>query len=194
MRVSRCTEDDWEKLTRLLRNVNESKERGIAQRPGKDGIIVRVFIDASYGVHEDGTFHTGSCIVVGATRAVHCKSSKQIVTKSSTEAELIALSDSESQGLDTRNFIIAQGYECGPVIIFQDNMSCVALIERGRSAEERTRHIDVQYFWVKERVDQGDAIIRELAYKATGRCAVYRGAKGANRMELRRESSNRPIV
>jgi hypothetical protein len=116
-RVTKCTEDDWEKLTRLLRYVN------------------------------DGKSHTGSCIVVGETGAVHCKSAKQqIVMKSSTEAELVALSDSASQGLHTRNFVIAQGYQCGPVIIYQDNLSCMALVERGRSAAERTRHIDIRYF------------------------------------------------
>jgi hypothetical protein len=165
-RVSRTTEDDWDKLTRLLRYVNDSKERGIVFRPGKEGIVPRVFIDASYGVHGDGKSHTGSCIVVGGVGAVHCKSAKQqIVTKSSTEAELVALSDSASQGLHTRSFIMAQGYQCGPVIIFQDNMSCMALVERGRSAAERTRHIDIRYFWVTERVERGEAIIKHLGTK-----------------------------
>jgi hypothetical protein len=165
-RVSRCTEDDWDKLTRLLRYVNDTKERGIIFRPGKEGITVRMFIDASYGVHADGKSHTGSCIVVGGTGAVHCKSAKQqIVTKSSTEAELVALSDSASQGLHARNFILGQGHECGAVIIYQDNMSCMALVERGRSAAERTRHIDIRYFWVKERVDKGEAIIKHLGTK-----------------------------
>lgn len=165
-RVSRCTEHDWEKLVRLLRYVNDTRERGIVLRHGKRGIIVTMYIDASYGVHADGKSHTGSCIVIGATGAVHCKSAKQlIVTKSATEAELVALSDSASQGLHTRAFIMAQGYECGPMTAYQDNMSCMALIERGRSAAERTRHIDIRYFWVKERVDMGEVIIKHLGTK-----------------------------
>jgi hypothetical protein len=111
-RVSRCTEDDLEKLTRLLRYVNESKERGIVFRPGKEGIT----IDTSYGVHPHRVLYRG-----GGTGSVHCKSAKhQIVTKSSTEAELVALSDSASQGLHTRSFIMAQGYQCGPVIIYRE--------------------------------------------------------------------------
>jgi Reverse transcriptase (RNA-dependent DNA polymerase) len=76
-RVTKCTEDDWDKLTRLLRYVNDSKERGIVLRPGKQGIKVRVLIDASSGVHADGKSHTGGCIVVGETGAVHCESAKQ---------------------------------------------------------------------------------------------------------------------
>ena len=68
--------------------------------PSKLGLCVRVFIDAAYGVHADGRSHTCSCVVIGDVGAVHCKSSKQsIVNKSSTEAELIALSDSANQGL-----------------------------------------------------------------------------------------------
>jgi hypothetical protein len=45
------------------------------------------------------------------------------------------------------------------LIVYQDNMSCMALIARGRSGGERTRHIDIRYFWVKDRVDRGEATI-----------------------------------
>ena len=53
--------------------------------------------------------------------------------------------------------MIAQGHPCEPVTIHQDNMSCIALIDQGRSAAERTRHISIKYFWLKERVDMGEA-------------------------------------
>ena len=160
-RVTKCTKDDQVKLTRLMRYVRETRERGIVLRAGKGGIEVRVFIDAAYASHADGKSHTGSCVVIGDTGVVHCKSCKQqIVSKSSTEAELIALSDLANQGLYTRNFLLAQGYNCGPVIIYQDNLSCMALMERGRSGAERTRHINIRYFWLNERVKAGEAIIR----------------------------------
>ena len=42
--VSRCPEHDWEKLVRLLRYVNDTRERGIVLRPGKRGIIVTMYI------------------------------------------------------------------------------------------------------------------------------------------------------
>lgn len=159
-RVTRCTTADVDKLKRLLRYVASTKERGVTLRPGALGICVRVFIDAAYGVHADGKSHTGSCVVIGDVGTVHCKSSKQsIVTKSSTEAALVALSDSANQGLYIRNFLISQGYTMEPVIIYQDNMSCMALAERGRSGAERTRHIGIRNFWIRERVETGEAII-----------------------------------
>ena len=165
-RVTKCTTDDLAKLDRLMSYIWVTRERGIVFAPGDKGIAVSVLIDAAYGVHPDGRLHTDSCIVVGSRGAVHCKSAKQqIVTKSSTEAELVALSDSANQALHVRNFIIGQGYPCGRVTIYQDNMSCMALIERGRLAAERTRHISIKYFWLKERVDMGETKVVHLGTK-----------------------------
>ena len=127
---------------------------------------MRLFVDASYGVHVDGKSHTGCCVVIGDIGAVHCRSAKQgIVSKSSTEAELIGLSDSANQGIHTRMFLINQGYAMGPVTVYQDNMSCMALIDRGRSGAEKTRHIGIRYFWVKERVITGEVTLEHKGTK-----------------------------
>ena len=94
-RVTKCDEDDVEKLRRLVKYIRKTKDLGLVLRPGVAGISVRLFVDASFGVHADGKSHTGSCVVIGDVGAVHCRSVKQqIVSKSSTEAELIGLSDS----------------------------------------------------------------------------------------------------
>ena len=162
-RVTRCDEDDVVKLQRLVRYMRATKDSGLVLRPGKLGLTVRLYVDASYGVHEDGKSHTGSCVVIGDVGAVHCRSSKQlIVTKSSTEAELIGLSDSANQGVYIRDFLLKQGVVTGPMTIYQDNMSCMALVNRGRSGAERTRHIAIRYFWVKELVDKGEAVITHM--------------------------------
>ena len=89
---------------------------------------------------------------------MHCKSEKRkIVLKLSTEAEVVALLDSCNQKLHVRKFLQAQGHQVGPLILYQDNLSCIALIARGRSVAEKTRHTDILYFWVKERVGSGEA-------------------------------------
>ena len=186
-RVNRGTTDDLAKLHSLMRYVSATKERGVIFSPGKSGITVSVLIDARYGVHPDGKSHTGSCVVIGDVGAVHCKSAKQqIVTKSSTEAELIALSDSANQALHVRNFVLAQEHACGPVTIYQDNMSCMALIDQGRSAAERTRHIAIKYFWVKERVDTGEARVQHLGTKKMYANLLTKPLEGAQYQEERK--------
>jgi hypothetical protein len=90
------------KLRRLLAYLRGTKERGIILRIGEH-MEVRTYIDAGYGVHtSSGKSHTGCVVVIGEGGPVYNKSSKQkIVTKSSTEAELVGLSDSVSQALFT---------------------------------------------------------------------------------------------
>ena len=117
-RVTKCTPDDEDKLERLIKYIRYSRDRGIVLRPGKEGITLSMYVDAAYGVHQDRMSHTGSCVVVGNRGAVHCKSAKQSsMSKSSTEAELIALSDSANPALYLRWFLIDQGYRMGPVVV-----------------------------------------------------------------------------
>jgi hypothetical protein len=106
-----------------------------------------------------GHTHTGSCVVIGDLGAVHCRSSKQTIV-----TELVELSDSANQGLFLWSFLTLQGYSMGAVILYQDNLSSMALLARGRSGGERTRHIDRRYFWMKDRVDRGEA---EIVHKGT---------------------------
>lgn len=121
---------------------------------------VRLYVDVAYGVHGDGKLRTGSCVVIGDVGAVHCKSSKQsVVTKSSAEVELIALSDSANQGLYILKFLIGQGYFMGLGTVCQDNTSRMALVERGRSGAERTRHRSIRYFWLQERIERKVATV-----------------------------------
>jgi len=162
-RVNVCDKDDLGKLRRLLAYLRGTKERGVILRIG-ERMEVRTYIDAAYGVHtSSGKSHTGCVVVIGEGGPVYNKSSKQkIVTKSSTEAELVGLSDSVSQALHMRNFLVAQGYVIGPIIIHQDNMSCMALIKKGGPCSERSRHISIRYFWLCSKLESGEAIVVHL--------------------------------
>ena len=104
---------DLARLRRLLGYIRLIRTRGIMLRVGPT-MVVEAYIDAAYGVHQDsGKSHTG-CVVValGDAGPIFSKSTKQkIVTKSSTEAELVGLSGTVSQATHLCNLIIAQGYK-----------------------------------------------------------------------------------
>ncbi len=92
------------------------------------------------------------------------RSSKQkIVTKSSTEVELVGLSDSAAHAIHLKNCLITQGYSNGPAKFYQDNLSCMALIKRGGLGSKRSRHIGIRPFWVAERVAAGDVGIEPFS-------------------------------
>jgi hypothetical protein len=162
-RVTMSDIDDLAKLRRLLGYIRHTRTRGIVLRIGKS-VVVKAYIDAAYGVHQDsGKSHTGCAIVLGEAGPIFAKSAKQkIVTKSSTEAELVGLSDTASQAIHLRNLIIAQGYDIGPAVVFQDNMSCMALIKRGGPGSERSRHINIRHFWLSEKVTQNEVMLEHL--------------------------------
>ena len=91
-----------------------------------------------------------------------CKSSKQkLNTKSSTEAELVGASDYLPNILWVKMFMEAQGYPLGETYLEQDNESAIKLEKNGRmSAGPRSRHINIRYFWIKDRSQQEHISIR----------------------------------
>ena len=99
--------------------------------------------------------------------AIYSKSSKQkLNTKSSTEAELVAASDMSGQILWTKEFLKAQGYQVKRNILYQDNKSAILLEKNGSlSSSQRTRHINVRYFFIKDKIDNGNI---EVTYCPTG--------------------------
>jgi hypothetical protein len=191
-RATKADMDDVSKLSRALRYVRDSPNRGIRLSPGAHGVSVRAYVDAAYGVHMDGKSHTGVSIFIGNAGPVFVRSTKQPITaKSSTESELIATSDSANQVFHIRNFIIAQGHDHEPATIFQDNMSCMALLEKGRSTSMRTRHIQIRYFWVKERVDNGEAVIMHMRSESMGPAnALTKPLVGKQFIEERQQLTN----
>jgi hypothetical protein len=126
----------------------------------------------------DAKSHTGAAVTLGAG-AFFAKSSKQkIVTKSSTEAELVAVTDSAGDLLFIRNLLLCQGYDIPPLFLFQDNRSTIALCERG-GAGHRTKHIKIRNFYVKERVDEGEIVVRWMPTELMIADALTKPLQGA---------------
>ena len=79
------------------------------------------------------------------------------MTKSSTETELVGVSDMISQQVIwTRHFLETQGYQVKDSIVnHQDNQSAMLMEKNGRaSSGKRTRHINIRYFFITDQVPQ----------------------------------------
>ena len=95
------------------------------------------------------------------TGAVYSTSKRQkLNTKSSTEAELVGIDDVLPQAPWTKYFMEAQGYGV-TTILNQDNQSTIKLSENGKvSSGKGTRHINIQYFFITDRIARKEVAIQ----------------------------------
>ena len=158
-RVQNPTEDDWSKLQRVLQYVKATKDLTASLEPNFD-LELFAYVDASYAVHDDAKSHGGIFMTLGKG-PIYVQSRKhKIVTKSSTESELVTATDATATIAWVRDWLIGQGYDMGPAIMFQDNKSAMILSERGKGTSQRTRHINVRYFFIKDRIENKELKLR----------------------------------
>jgi hypothetical protein len=155
-RVKGPNNDDYKKFIRVMRYL-----RGTAKMPlrleGDNTSIIKWWVDATFAVHPDMKSHTGGAMSLGKGVLYGTSTQHKLHMKSSTEAELVGVNDVMPQILWMRYFLEAQGYGVKDSIVNQDNQSAILLEKNGRaSSSKRTRHINIRYFFVTNRVESNE--------------------------------------
>ena len=161
-RVAKSDKDDWLKLKRVLcflsRTIDDTRKIGATS-------LTEIFtwVDAAYAVHDNMRSHMGELMSLGLG-IVHGKSAmEKINTKSSTEAELVGLGEYLPYNIWFLHYMRAQGYTIRSNTIYQDNKSAILMERNGRnSCTGNSRHINVRYFWIKDKVDKGEVKVEYL--------------------------------
>jgi hypothetical protein len=102
-----------------------------------DTHIVKCWIDALFAIHPDMKGHTGGVMSLGKGEGYGTYTRQKLVTKRSTEAELVGASDVLPQVIWTRNFLISQGYEVQNCVVYQDDKSAILLEENVRGSSSK---------------------------------------------------------
>ena len=128
----------------------------------KEGPLTLVgYSDADWGGAEDRR-STGGFIFTLNGCPISWESKKQpTVALSSAESEYMALTQATKEAVWLRRLLSDLGHvQSTPTPIFEDNQAAIRL---GRNAGEhrRTKHIDIQYHFTREKVEQGEV---ELTY------------------------------
>ena len=90
------------------------------------------------------------CVTLGIGFFITSSKVQKINSKSSTEAEIIAVSDGMNVPLWLMDFIKGQGHEQCTIVIEQDNQSAITLLTKGRSTSETTRFIAIRHYWINQ--------------------------------------------
>ena len=167
-RVRKPDKEDWKKVRIFLGYLKQTIKLPLVLRA--NGVnVLKWWVDASYAAHDDMRGHTGGTMSMGKDgrgSIISISKKQKLNTKSLTEAELIGADDAMPQMLWTRYFLEAQGYGIDENILYQDNMSAMLLEKNGKkSSTKNTKHINVRYYFIKDRVETGDVVIKHCPTK-----------------------------
>lgn len=149
-RVNKCDAADLEKLNKILHYLNTTVDTGITLKCNEPKMSIDAFIDASYGINKDRKSQTGVSIFAGSGSVVRKSVKQRINTKSSTEAELIACSDSVAHIHQIKNILTDLGEQ-----VEQVNKSTITLLTNKKPVSQQSRHIDIRYFFMRDQVNHG---------------------------------------
>ena len=131
-----------------------------AKEATTNGLVFKWYIDAAFAVHADFKSHTGGALTMGKGTINNVSTKQKLNTKSSTEAELVGVDDVSMYVIWSKHFMKAQGYKTKDNIIYQDNQSTILLEKNGiKSMGKRSRHINIRYFFIKDRHDKKELTI-----------------------------------
>jgi hypothetical protein len=137
---------DYKKLKRLGSYLNGTKDLKLYLKANKPYNLY-CYVDASYALHDDGKGRTGNVVTLGKGAFRISSTKHHIVTKSSTEAEIVGVSDAMGGNLGLMYLMEEQGYHnVKPMILYQDNKSAFALLEKGRSTSQYKIYCDKIFF------------------------------------------------
>jgi hypothetical protein len=155
-RVKASDEDDWKKLTRMIRYLRGSLELPLILRA--DSVPVpKWYVDGSHATHPNMRGHSGGCMSLGKGMPINTSTKQKINTRSSTETELVAADDFMPIILWTNYFLEAQGYGHQDTILYQDNQSAILLEKNGRkSSSKRTKHLNCRFYFITDRINSNE--------------------------------------
>jgi hypothetical protein len=160
-KVSDPNEGDMKKLKKLLQYFNGTLEYGVVL-PWGIPFDIAFYIDASYNCEAMGRSRTGVAMTVSNVTISAWSNKQHMVSRSSTEAELIGLSDGLMHALWVRNLLLDIGHGENTIKIFQDNTSAMHIIKEGRNSNQRTKHLDVRYFHAVDCFERGEIDIEYI--------------------------------
>ena len=151
------------KLMRVLHWIKEHPDGGITIHSNDhDDMNLYIWADASDNCHFDGKGHTGVYISIGkenGSPVFFMSKVQSLVSRSSTEAELIAVYQSIPHALWAMQALDEWGYVQKQMTLFQDNISTIIASLDGSKPYSKTGHINRRIFNSRDYVIAGTIVM-----------------------------------
>jgi hypothetical protein len=158
------TQADLVSVKRILRYLQATREIAITYSRSGNARL-EGYTDSDWAGDKGTRRSTSGYVFTLAGAAISWASKcQQTVALSSCEAEYIAASSAAQEVVYLRTLLHGLKHEQeGPTVLHQDNQGAIA-IGKDFVSNRRTKHIDIRYHYIRERVEKGDI---ELKYLST---------------------------
>ena len=119
-----------------------------------------MFTDATWADCKETKVSTsGWAIFLNGSPVLSASTKQKCVALSSTQAEIIALSEGCKDLVYLTSLLEAFVEVEKPMVVFVDNQATIALMQQPVN-NSRTKHIAVRHFWVRDLVQSGEIVLR----------------------------------
>jgi hypothetical protein len=159
-----CTqplEHHYNFLINVMKYIANTINMGVCFHVTDDSPKLEMYCDSSFAIHKDGKSHTGVIAKYGGNMIMTACKKQTAISRSSTEAELLALNFAASEFNRLRsivNFIANRSVES---IMYQDNEAVIGLVQR--TYIPRSKHFNVKFEYVKSLIDSGNMKVKYLS-------------------------------
>ena len=154
----------WQALKRVFRYIQGTKTHGIEfQASCTSGL--QGYSDADWAGDVESRRSTSGYAFLMSGGTLSWRSKKQrTVALSSTEAEYMALSEATQEAIWLKTFLCELGEMTlnDAVKVYEDNQGSIALA-KNPEFHKRTKHIDIRYHFVREKVEDGQAVLEYIS-------------------------------
>ncbi|GKB21831.1 hypothetical protein Tco_0855754 [Tanacetum coccineum] len=156
----------WEAMKWILKYLKGTADVG--QVYGRDQgkhVDVDDFVDADYAKDPDkGKSITGYVFMVHGCVVSWKATLQHVVALSTTEAEYMALTEAIKESIWLKGLLIELGVNLMSVVVNCDNQSAIH-ISRNAMFHERTKHINVRYYFIREIVESKEIGVAKIGTK-----------------------------
>jgi hypothetical protein len=160
------TKYQWNLALRVLRYLGTTASFGLRySKTSEPQLNLRGYTDASFASDPDyRTSVSGRIITLNNDVIDFASSGQKHVSRSSCEAEYYALGQCTQQVLYLRLLLHELGFpQLNPTPIFIDNTATITTAQNPTTNKNRTRHIDVAYHFVRQRISDKYIILRWIS-------------------------------
>ena len=152
---AKCGSSHFKSLKRVLRYLKGTADDGLTLYRKRDTFDIVGFCDADWASDKNSRrSQSGWVVYLSGNPVVFGSTQQKSVALSTTEAELMALSVCVRDMLSLKQLLDDVVTIPLPMVCYCDNMGTVQMMNNG-SRSSRSKHIDIRYFFVREKIVEG---------------------------------------